>query len=163
MANITVEKTNVDTEYCKMYKNYINDLRKYDKSIKERSLEEIEKAFKDYQNEKYIIRNETNIVGFTILNSLPNDSFSKHDIFICEFYIKKEYRNRYYGYRAVEQLTKMFPDKDFTAFIIKENHRALNFWKNAFERLDYSDRFDSGNIVATSDNLIFKYWAKLEK
>ena len=157
MHKIKLDETN-DYMYVEMYKEYIKELQAYDSTIQDASDEDALKR-KNVNSEILLFAEGGEFVGFAILGTgLPN-SFCGHDVFIEEFYVRKNLRRRGRGRDMVRIILDTYPSMDFSAFVIKDNLPALEFWNNVFDFFDYSERTSAGNIRATSNNTIFKYWA----
>ena len=105
------------------------------------------------------VEEKNKTIGFAILGTgLPN-SFCGHDVFIEEFYVKREYRRKGYGTEMVRLIVDSYPSMDFSAFILEYNTIAIEFWGKVFDFLGYSERTSVGNIRAKGNNTVFKYWA----
>ena len=146
-------------EYIEMYKDYVRELQIYNPELTDASDQDaLDRKHPNCEIYLFVECNE--IVGFAILGTgLPN-SFCGHDVFIEEFYVKKNFRRRGRGRDMVRNIIDTYPFMDFSAFIIKDNLPALAFWGNVFEFFNYSERTSAGNITALCDNTVFKYWAK---
>ena len=156
MHKIKLDESNQD-EYIQMYKDYIKELQAYDSEITDASDSDALNR-KHPSCEIYLFEECGEIVGFAILGmGLPN-SFCGHDVFIEEFYVKKNLRRRGRGRDMMRVILDTYPSMDFSAFIIKDNLPAFAFWDNVFESFDYSERTSAGNIRALGDNTVFKYW-----
>lgn len=148
-------------DYIALCKSYIFALQQFDSSIQTKTENEILETLNSEFSEKFLIIDNNETIGFIIIGYGLENSFSGKDKFIEEFYIKESLQRKGYGRKAIQELCERYPNSDFSAFIIKNNEPAINFWKTAFDENKYSERFSAGNITATSENLIFKYWAKI--
>ena len=146
-------------EYVEMYIKYTEELKAYDSTIESATEEIALSRDKNINSEVVLFEEENNIIGFAILGTgLPN-SFCGHDVFIEEFYVKKEYRRKGYGTEMVRLIVDSYPSMDFSAFILEYNTIAIEFWEKVFDFLGYSERTSVGNIRAKGNNTVFKYWA----
>lgn len=148
-------------EYISLCKSYIFELQQFDSSIQTKLENEILETLNSEFSEKFLITDNDEVIGFIIIGYGLENSFSGKDKFIEEFYIKKTLQRKGFGKKAIDELCKKYPNSDFSAFIINNNSPAISFWESAFDTDKYSERCFAGNINATSDNLIFKYWAKI--
>lgn len=159
MKFIKVNSTN-DCDFLEMYPEYVAILQKYDGDIEIPTEYSTKLRYKLDNSEVYLLQHQENIVGFVILGFGLKNSFSGHDIFIEEFFIKSEYQRARLGSLAVMELVKKYSDCDFSAFIIENNIIAQNFWEITFARCGYIERTLAGHITAKYENLLFKYWVK---
>ena len=151
---------NNESEFIKMYKEYVQILHNYDSTISLPPENNARTRLNLPHSKVYFLQYEKNIVGFIILGFGFNNSFSCHDIFIEEFFIKPEYQRKRLGSKAIIALVKKYPKHDFSAFIIENNKVAQEFWETTFARCGYVERTLAGHITAKCDNLLFKYWIK---
>lgn len=152
-------------EMERMHKNYKNGLSAYSKNISYAPLKKPE----ENEGNSYVLvsvkkDNEYIPVGYFIFSLYPY-GFSKHDIFINEFYIKKRYRNKKLGRKVAEFIIKSAETKalDITMFIYEGNTEGKKFWNINFNEHGYHENFLSGDILAksaTNENLRFYYWSK---
>lgn len=99
-------------------------------------------------------------IGFIITGAWPN-AFAKHDLYIQEFFIKKEYRRSGFGKAALRKILAN-SKKDISLFIFRENIPALQFWSKTLEKLGYIDRIaDIQANCNTNDDMYFKYYLKV--
>ena len=159
MRFVKIDKNN-ECEFIKMYPQYVQVLQNYDSTLSLPSEKSTRSRLTRSDSKVYLLQHEENIVGFVILGFGISNSFSCHDIFIEEFYIKPEYQRKRLGSLAVIELIKKHPEFDFSAFIIENNQAAKEFWETTFARCGYTERTQFGQIVAKCDNLLFKYWIK---
>ena len=140
-----------------MCKNYLADLSRY------RDLAQDDEEIKDAcceagHRRDFFITLDNKPIGFVMLGDFPN-SFSKHDLYIQEFFIKNEYRQKGYGREAVKRITETFKDFDFSLFIIEKNSPAIRFWDTVFMQLSYENRLAAANVeTSTWDHMTFRYF-----
>lgn len=152
---------NNETEFFKMYPEYVNILREYDAEISATTMSEMKTRLRLPNSKVYLLQYHDDTVGFIILGTGFENSFSGHDIFIEEFFIKPEYQRKGFGRLAIIALIKAYPKADFSAFIIQNNEPAQAFWEETFAYCGYVERTLFGHITATAyGNLDFKYWIK---
>ena len=159
MRFVKIDQNN-ECEFVKMYPQYVQILQNYDSTISLPSEKNTRSRMNRSNSNVYLLQHEERYVGFIILGFGITNSFSGHDMFIEEFYIKPEYQRKRLGSLAIIELIKTYPDCDFSAFIIENNQAARAFWENTFARCGYIERTQFGQIVAKCDNLLFKYWIK---
>jgi Acetyltransferase (GNAT) family. len=107
----------------------------------------------------FIVGDDGKIKGFALIGLYPN-AFSRHDIFIGEFYIIPECRRHGYGTIAVKELVKLYPDYDISMFVLKKNFGAKLFWNRILSSLDYVERTSIGSIKAKTKNCEWFYWSE---
>ena len=161
---ITLKKieTKKEREELKpFYTEYLNELSRY--KIFDESFEVIANEMciaEDHRDDMFIMLDDKPI-GFAMIGSYPN-SFTDEDIYIQEFFIKGEYQNKGYGRRAVKRIAEKYKYKNISLFIIKANQRAIDFWPNALNEIDYFSRLEEGGIKACSCDydMIWDYYMK---
>lgn len=77
-----------ETEFFKMYPEYVNILREYDAEISATTMSEMKTRLRLPNSKVYLLQYHDDTVGFIILGTGFENSFSGHDIFII---ISKEY------------------------------------------------------------------------
>ena len=149
----------------RMSKNYLADLSSYTSNPPTESIKKPE----DNTSVSYVLisirKNGELIPAGYFLYSLFPDSFSKHDVFISEFYIKKRMRNKGIGRRVAEMIMSSAETKyyDISMYIYEKNTKAKKFWNINFNMRGYMDRFLCGDVVARpafNNDLRFYYFSK---
>lgn len=148
--------------YLERYKEYLIYLNSLSNHIEVLSDEDIlyYSSFPDM--DVFLVYNDNNPIGIVIIGHGLKNCFSRHDIYIQDFYIFPEYQRIGLGCEVLKVLTRHYSDKDFSLMIIKNNYPALNFWDKTFERIGYSERMQAADMIASSDNFYFKYYVKME-
>jgi ribosomal protein S18 acetylase RimI-like enzyme len=68
----------------------------------------------------------------------------KDKISIWNFFIHEEHRNKKYGYKAIQEVIKLYPNKTFWLYVVKENIIAFNLYKKLGFTIEkeYSYKYD---------------------
>lgn len=141
-----------------LYRMYVREIRRLEEHVKPHETEsELESI--DGRTDYFIVNDSNQIIGFILLGFYPN-SFSRHDIFIGEFYICPEYRRHGYGTDAVKELIKMYSEFDISMFVLKKNLGAKLFWNYVFSKYEYVERTRAGGTKAKTKNCEWFYWVK---
>lgn len=161
MVDIRMIETKKEREELReIYADYINELSRY--KIFDESLDVIAGEMcetEEHRDDMFIMLNGKPI-GFAMVGNFPN-SFTSEDIYVQEFFISKEHQNKGYGRQAVKLIAEKYGYKDISLFIIRTNQRAIDFWPNALNEIDYYSRLEDGGIKATSGNdMMWDYYKK---
>lgn len=148
--------------FLQRYIEYLKVLNSFDNSIPILDKNTILRYCADPDIYEYLIYKDKNPIGIVIIGHGLNNTFSKQDLYIQDFYIFPEFQRQHYGYKAVKALTEKYFGYDFSLMILKKNTNAVKFWDKVFSQLDYSERFAAGKINASSDKCYFKYYLKNE-
>ena len=116
--------------FMKLAKDYIEELRKFDSSIKwdERTVE-------DWVWDSNFIVESGKIRGF-MFTEFPTICDGKDFLYIAEFYIVPESRMRGLGFSAVEAYTRSW-DGNVFLYVLDRNEPAKGFWKTVEQRLGW--------------------------
>lgn len=147
--------------YLERYKEYLRYLNSLTNHIKVFSDEDILYYSSLPDKDIFLVYNEDDPIGIVILGHGLENCFSRHDVYIQDFYIFPEYQRTGLGYEVLKVITRHYSDKDFSLMIIKNNYPALNFWDKVFERIGYSERMQAADMIALSDDFYFKYYVKM--
>ena len=146
------------TELQQMWNEYIKDMSEYTGDMERTpSLDEYTNAYVVYAQKDIV---ETEAVGFYILGKYPN-SFSRNDIFVSQFFIKRQYRKKGIGQTVVEKCILKAAEragKSISLFVLKKNESARQFWEKTMNRLGYVERFNEIGFSAGDDVIEMMYW-----
>jgi len=168
-----------DTEQKKLandlYAEYLRIIRPfnaelYDKDIPElimTAVNEVRNAVDTENTDLYFIRVNGVAVGFFILGFSPN-AYCLDDVYIQEFYIRKECQRKGYGKSAVKWIVSEHSNKDITLFILKNNAHAFMFWDAVMPEFGYKELTHLDLVTPPSDecfassraDTVFQYWKK---
>ena len=144
-------------ELRNLYRRYVAEIKRLEEEVKPHETEDDLQSV--FGRVDYFIKDGDKTVGFVLLGQYPN-SFSRHDIFIGEFYIVPEYRRHGYGKSAVDNLIKLYSDYDLSMFILKKNFGAKLFWNEVLSSCDYVERTSVGSVKAKTKNCEWFYWSR---
>lgn len=147
--------------YLNRYKEYLTYLNSLNNNLKLLSDEEILYYSDSSDLDVYLVYDKELPIGIVILGHGLDNCFSRHDIYIQDFYIFPEYQRSGFGFEVLKVVTRHYSDKDFSLMIIKNNYPALNFWDKVFEKIGYSERIQAAGMIASSDDFYFKYYVKM--
>lgn len=119
-----------------LYKEYLSELEKYTpEPFEEGTAEEAIKFYKKNRIDTKLIFSDGKLVGFLIVSTLPY-CHPECDYFICQSYLKPEYRGKGLMTGAVVEWVKAHPGK-YCLDIIFGNKHAKSFWYRRFWELGY--------------------------
>ena len=116
--------------FLKLAKDYVDTLHRYDSSIRWDEL-----TWTDNVWSAYFIMEERTIQGFVVKETIPYKVFPNM-LYIAEFYVVPEARQRGVGMATVETLVKDW-DEDVFLYILKDNFAAKAFWGAVEQRLGW--------------------------
>lgn len=129
MMKYNINNTKQTSIFRNFYKNYIKELGKYSKRIKNQpvTINEFYEIETNPLLERYFITNENQEpIGFCLLGFGQNTQPGT-DWFIAEFYIEPNYRRKHYAENAISQHLTTHPGK-YCYFVLKNNKNAQTFW-----------------------------------
>lgn len=149
---------NLTTELQQMWNEYRKDMSEYTADMElTPSLDSCTNAYVVYAQKDIV---ETEAVGFYILGEYPN-SFSRNDIVVSQFFIKRQYRKKGIGQAVIEKCILKTAEKrgeNVSLFVLKKNEGARKFWKKAMSRLGYVERFTEIGFWAGNDAIEMMFW-----
>ena len=142
-----------------MYNDYVLELRKFSNNVN------LEQLILPEDNPEAIYcliytRDIKTPIGFVIYGKSPN-SFSRHDLYIGEFFIIKSQRNKGIGSDVLNKLIDMAEkdDLDITFFILDKNLPSIVMTSKTLEQRGYNERFSVAGIKTTCcDNKDIKFY-----
>lgn len=158
MANLQQVDADSYDDLRELYRRYVFEIKRLEEDVKPHETEaDLQSVFG--RTDYFILNDEGKIVGFVLLGQYPN-SFSRHDIFIGEFYVIPEYRRHGHGLAAVNSLIDLYPEYDISMFILKKNFGAKLFWNKALSMRGYVERTSVGSVKAKTKNCEWFYWSE---
>lgn len=88
--------------------------------------------------EGFVVENESEIIGYTMIAKSFSTEFGKMCIWIEDLYLKDNYRKMGIGKKFMEFISNNYKDCIFKLEVEKENQNAFKLYKkNGFEILPY--------------------------
>ncbi len=98
-----------------------------EKSNNKLSIEELENRMIEFlsnEYEAYFFVNENTIIGYALVKHNVTPLYLRH------FFIKEEYRRRYYGTIAFKELLSYLGVKSIDIEVLPWNERGIKFWSS---------------------------------
>lgn len=144
--------------FTELWTAYVDELSVFSKRLQDEPVTEGEILSMWYNPdlEIYFVSLDQEYIGFLLLG-INGNKHECSDWFIGEFYIAKKWQSKGIGKSVVNQLLSR-KKGSYCMFILRNNVRALEFWKRTFDKNGYentSERFFCGS---TPDDCYFRMY-----